>query len=155
MTVLKKYSNRRLYDTEKSAYVTLGQVEEMVRLGREVKVIDAGTGEDVTAFILTQIVLEEARKKNALLPTPLLVLLIRYGDNLLQEFFNKYLEQTVQAYLSYRGEVDLQFGKWLELGKDFSDMARKAMTGLDPFHSIFRKKDAEPDGSDTPDDHQT
>jgi polyhydroxyalkanoate synthesis repressor PhaR len=139
IVVLKKYSNRRLYDTGRSIYVTIAQVAELIRSGREVKVVDAKTEEDVTAFILTQIILEEAKKKNTLLPVPLLVLIIRYGDNILQEFFEKYLEQTVKNYLAYRGEMDRQFGKWLELSKGFSDMAGKALSGIEPFRSMFEK----------------
>jgi len=61
--LLKKYTNRRLYDTEKSIYVTLDYVTDTIRQGRHIQVTDAKTGEDVTPAILTQIVLEEARKK--------------------------------------------------------------------------------------------
>ena len=77
---LKKYSNRRLYDTEKSVYVTLSEVAEMVKQGRWVEVTEVDSGDDVTAFTLTQIVMEEAKKKNTLLPVPLLHLVIRYGE---------------------------------------------------------------------------
>jgi len=94
---LKKYGNRRLYDTARSTYVTLNQVADIIKQGTDVEVVDAKTQEDVTAFILTQIVLEQARRKNALLPVELLHLIIRYGENLLQEFFQKYLEQTING----------------------------------------------------------
>ena len=63
---LKKYANRRLYDTEQSHYVTLNQVADRIRRGQQVEVLDAKTKEDVTAFILTQILLEEAKNKNVL-----------------------------------------------------------------------------------------
>jgi polyhydroxyalkanoate synthesis repressor PhaR len=135
--LLKKYANRRIYDTEKSAYVTLNQVADIIREGRQVEVIDAKTEEDVTAFILTQIVLEESRKKNVLLPVPLLHLIIQYGENVLEEFFEKYLQQTIHNYLNYKKTVDEQFGKWLEVGMDLTDMAQKTMTGLTPFQSFF------------------
>jgi polyhydroxyalkanoate synthesis repressor PhaR len=135
--LLKKYANRRLYDTEKSAYVTLNQVADLIREGRQVEVIDAKTKEDVTAFILTQIVLEESRKKNVLLPVPLLHLIIQYGENVLEEFFEKYLQQTIHNYLNYKKTADEQFGKWLEVGMDLTDMAKKTMTGLTPFQSFF------------------
>ena len=104
--VLKKYANRRLYDTEKSVYVTLNQVADYIRDGRSVAIIDAKTREDVTAFILTQIVLEEAKNKNALLPVPLLHLIIRYGDNLLGEFFEKYLHQIFQNFVTHKQTMD-------------------------------------------------
>ena len=135
--VLKKYSNRRLYDTNKSTYVTLNQVADMIRAGDEVEVHDAKTHEDVTAFILTQIILEEARKKNTLLPVELLHLIIRYGENVLQEFFNKYLQQIITNYLEFKKAVDEQFSKWLDMGINYSDMAQKTLTGLSPLDSFF------------------
>ncbi|MBN2299533.1 MAG: transcriptional regulator [Deltaproteobacteria bacterium] len=146
--LLKKYSNRRLYDTTNSTYVTLNQVADMIKADDEVEVHDAKTNEDVTAFILTQIILEEARKKNALLPVPLLHLIIRYGENVLQEFFNKYLQQIIANYLEFKKAVDEQFSKWLDMGIDYSDMAQKTLTGLTPFNSFFNqfaKNPGEPD----------
>ena len=130
--VLKKYANRRLYDTDKSVFVSLSQVADLVKEGREIEIRDDKTGEDVTAFILTQIVLEEVKKKTLLLPVSLLSLLIRYGDTVLSEFFDKYLEQTLRNYLAYKSAMDTQFQKWLELGQDFSNLTQKAMTGLTP-----------------------
>ncbi len=151
---LKKYTNRRLYDTEKSTYVTLSQVAEMIKQGREVEVIDAETKADVTAFILTQIVLEEAKKKTAFLPVSFLYLIIRYGETVLSEFFEKYLEQTFKNYLAYKAAVDEQFRNWLDLGMNLSTMAQKTMEGLaplKPFVSPFspsanRKEGEEPEG---------
>jgi polyhydroxyalkanoate synthesis repressor PhaR len=149
--LLKKYTNRRLYDTGKSMYVTLNQVAEMVKNGNEIEVVDAKTREDVTAFILTQIILEEARKKNALLPVPLLHLIIRYGENVLQEFFNKYLQQIISNYLEFKKAVDEQFSKWIDVGMDYSDIAQKTLTELSPFHSFFNqfsKKPSDPDNKE-------
>ena len=134
---LKKYANRRLYDTEKSEYVTLNQVADLIRQGRRVEIVDAKTSEDVTAFILTQIILEEAKNKNFLLPIPVLHLIIQYGDNVLGEFFEKYLQQMIQTYLAHKQAMDEQFNKWLEMGLDFSNMAQKTMAGLTPFKSFF------------------
>ncbi len=131
--LIKKYANRRLYDTEKSTYVTLEQVAEMIREGRQVEVIDAKTREDVTAFILTQIILEAAKKRNALLPAPLLHLIIQYGGNILQEFFDNHLQQTLNNYLIYKKTVDEQFAKWLDMGMDFSAIAQKSLSDLAPF----------------------
>lgn len=130
--LLKKYANRRLYDTHQSAFVSLSQVADMVKQGREIEIRDDKTGEDVTAFILTQIVLEEVKKKTLLLPVSLLALLIRYGDSALSEFFDKYLEQIMRNYLAYKSAMDDQFQKWLELGQDFSQLTRKAVADLTP-----------------------
>jgi polyhydroxyalkanoate synthesis repressor PhaR len=133
--VLKKYANRRLYDTEKRAFVSLSQVAELVKQGREIEISDDKTGEDVTAFILTQIVLEEAKKKTLLLPVSLLYLLIRYGDSALSEFFENYLEQTLKNYLAYKSAMDAQFQSWLEMGQDFSNLTQKTANNLAPFQS--------------------
>ena len=130
--VLKKYANRRLYDTETRSFVSLSQVAELVKQGREIDIRDDKTGEDVTAFILTQIVLEEAKKKTLLLPVSLLYLLIRYGDSVLSEFFDNYLEQTLKNYLNYKSAMDSQFRTWLELGQDFSTLTTKAMANFTP-----------------------
>ena len=121
--VFKKYGNRRLYDTEKSMYVTLDDIAQSIRQGREVQIVDAKTKEDVTAFILTQILLEASRKKNFLLPVPLLHLIIQFGGNILNEFFQKYLEQIIKSYMTYQSVADEQFRKWLDLsGSPFANV---------------------------------
>ena len=127
--LIKKYSNRRLYDTEQSAYMSLADLAERIREGRQVKVIDAQTEEDVTAYILTQILLEEAKSKNLLLPVPLLTLFIQYGEGMLSEFFEKYLEQVLNNYIAYKKTLDDQLKVWLDVGSDFTAMA--------PFQSFF------------------
>jgi len=121
--IYKKYGNRRLYDTERSRYVTLDDVAQVVRQGREVEITDAKTKEDVTAFILTQILLESSRKKNILLPVPLLHLIIQFGGNILNEFFQKYLEQIIKNYMTYQSAADEQFKKWLDLGSGFPHLS--------------------------------
>ncbi len=138
--LFKKYPNRRLYDTEKSEYVSLNQLADLIKDGKAVEVVEVKTGEDVTALTLTQIILEKAKKKNTLLPVPLLHLIIRHGENVLAEFFENYLEQTVQNYLAYKSAADDQFRKWLEMGQDFSSMARKTaenFTNLNPLLNPF------------------
>ncbi len=135
--LIKKYTNRRLYDTENNSYITLGQVSALIKEGRQVEVVDAKSGDDVTAYILTLIVLEEARKKNVLLPVPLLHLIIRFGETILSEFFDKYLQQIIRNYLSYKGSMDEHFARWLDLGTDYTDKAREAISSLAPFTSVF------------------
>jgi polyhydroxyalkanoate synthesis repressor PhaR len=135
--LLKKYANRRLYDTEKSEYITLNEVTDMIRQGRQVEVIDAKTKEDVTAFILTQIILESAKTQNALLPPPILHLIIQYGDNILSEFFDKYLYQTINNYIAARSTFEDQYKKWLDLGADISGIAQKTFSDSFPFKSFM------------------
>lgn len=134
---IKKYNNRRLYDTERNTYVTLGQVSAVIKNGRQVEVIDAKTKEDVTAFILTQILLEEAKKKNFLLPVPLLHLMIQFGETVLSEFFEKHLQQIIKNYLAFKTSVDKQFEKWLDLSVGLADQAKKSLPPLLPLKSIL------------------
>ena len=137
--LLKKYANRRLYDTEKSRYVTLNEVAERIRNGQQVKIIDAKSKDDVTAFILTQIVLEEAKNKNVLLPVPLLYMIIQYGDNMLVDFFENYLQQAFKSYLTYKSSMDDQFKKWLDMGLGFSEATQKSLMQANPFQAVFEK----------------
>lgn len=137
VVVFKKYANRRIYDTHKSVYVTLNEVADYIRAGHQVKVEDAKTKEDVTDFILTQIVLEQAKNKNALLPVPLLHLIIKYGDNLLGEFFEKYFYQTFQNFVMHKKAVDAQFRQWLDMGTNLSKLARESLSEMKPFPSFF------------------
>jgi len=149
--LFKKYPNRRLYDTEKSEYVSLNQLSDLIKDGKIVEVVEVKTGEDVTAFTLTQIILEKAKKKNTLLPVPLLHLVIRHGENILAEFFEKYLGQTVNNYLGYKNAADDQFKKWLEMGQDFSSMANKTIesfTGLNTMFNQFSNDSAKNENSD-------
>lgn len=96
--VVKKYGNRRLYDTEASRYVTLEEVEARVRRGDDVEVVDAKTGRDLTQATLAQIILE-SRGAARLLPVPLLRQLIRMGDDALAEFFERTVIWALDIYL--------------------------------------------------------
>ncbi|MEA1969017.1 MAG: polyhydroxyalkanoate synthesis regulator DNA-binding domain-containing protein [Thermodesulfobacteriota bacterium] len=132
--IVKKYPNRRLYDTEKSIYITLNDLSEIIRQGNRVDVHDVKTGEDVTAFTLTQIVMNKAKENKALLPVSLLHMVIQSGENLLHEFFEKYLEKTIENYLAYRKNLDDQLNAYMELGMDFSSITEKALKVLTPFN---------------------
>ena len=95
--VIKKYANRRLYDTESSAYITLERLAEMVRQKREFKVQDAKSGEDITRSVLTQIIMDEENRGTNMLPVNFLRQLISlYGDSM-QGFVPQYLEASMEA----------------------------------------------------------
>lgn len=98
MVIIKKYSNRRLYDTGDSRYITLEELAEKVRTGADVRVVDAGSGEDLTQVTLAQIILE-SRGASKLLPIPLLTQLIRMGDDALAEFLGRYLSSALDLYM--------------------------------------------------------
>jgi polyhydroxyalkanoate synthesis repressor PhaR len=135
--VLKKYSNRRLYDTRHSRYVTLEDVSAMIRSGEQVQIVDATSGEDVTAFILTQIILEVAKRRNSLLPVSVLHLIIRFGDNILSEFFEKYFQKTLQNYMVTKKAFDQQFGQWLDLGLDMSRRMPEMISGASSLETLM------------------
>lgn len=98
LVTIKKYSNRRLYDTEASSYLTQDELAEKIRTGADVTVIDAKTGEDLTKATLTQIIIE-GRGAGKLLPAPLLHQLIRLGDDALAEFMERYVGMALELYL--------------------------------------------------------
>lgn len=135
--VFKKYANRRIYNTETSAYVTLQQVGDEIREGRHVKVLDAKTKQDVTAFILTQIILEEAKNKNVLLPAPLLHMIIQFGDNLLVDFFEQYLQQIIQSYITHKAVYEQQFKQWVGMGMNLTGMTDKNGANAGDLYSMF------------------
>jgi len=99
--LVKKYGNRRLYDTEESRYVRLDEIAERVRAGADVQVVDARTGVDLTAPTLAQIIFED-RNAARLLPVPLLLQLIRMGDEPLADFLGRYVSWALEMYLQAR-----------------------------------------------------
>jgi polyhydroxyalkanoate synthesis repressor PhaR len=145
---LKKYPNRRLYNTENSSYVTLSDVADMIQEGRQVEVTDQKTEQDVTAFILTQVIMEQTRRNNKLLPVSLLHLIIRSGENVLQDFFENYLEQSLVNYLNYKKNMQEQFRFCLELGIDLSGMTEKTLSDLSSFPAYSAKKNTEKSSPD-------
>ncbi len=98
---IKKYGNRRLYDTEDSRYVTLEELAVKVRGGTDVRVVDAKTGADLTQPTLTQIIIE-GRGAAKLLPVSLLTQLIRLSDDALAEFFGRYVSGALELYQQMR-----------------------------------------------------
>ena len=102
--LIKKYGNRRLYDTAQSRYITLEELAEIIRGGEDVRVIDAKSGEDLTTGTLAQIIIE-GRGAARLLPVPLLVQLIRMGDDALAEFLGQYVTWALQVYLQAKEGV--------------------------------------------------
>ena len=111
--VLKKYGNRRLYDTSASRYVTLPEVEEMVQRGTDIQVLDAKTGDDLTKEILVQIILDSLSKKGdgarEMLPTSFLKQVVRLSATPLKETFSRVLQDSMEGFLqNQRALVDAQ-----------------------------------------------
>jgi polyhydroxyalkanoate synthesis repressor PhaR len=141
--VVKKYANRRLYNTEASSYVTLDDLAAMVRKGRDFVVYDAKSGDDITRSVLTQIIVEQEAKGENLLPIPFLRTLIGYyGDNM-QTMVPRYLEFTMGAFARQQEQVRrnmetamggfMPFGDLSEVGKQNMAMMERAMSLFSPF----------------------
>jgi polyhydroxyalkanoate synthesis repressor PhaR len=109
--IIKRYSNRKLYDTEESRYVTLEEIEEMIRAGKEVSVVDAATGEDLTSVTLTQIILENERNHRGALPAAFLHQLIKYGTAW-QDFVQRSLRSSLEGIISNQREMERVFREW-------------------------------------------
>ncbi len=120
-TVIRKYPNRRLYDTSAGRYVNLEEVAALVRRGSPVQVLDARSGEDVTRVVLTQIIVEDAKDRPAGLPLELLRQLIMATDRAGQEFLMWYLQSAFDAYRKVQESVqtrlsDVQSAAFSPLG---------------------------------------
>jgi polyhydroxyalkanoate synthesis repressor PhaR len=102
--LVKKYGNRRLYDTQDSRYVTLDELAAKIRTGTDMRIIDAQTGEDLTQGTLTQIVLETGNAAK-FLPVQLLTQMIRLSDDSLAEFFSRYVTGALDVYLNAKRGV--------------------------------------------------
>ena len=109
--VIKRYSNRKLYDTQESRYVTLEELEELIRAGKEISVVDVSTGEDLTSVTLAQIILENERSHRATLPTAFLHQLIKHGETW-QDFIQKSLKSSLEGLMTSQREADRVFREW-------------------------------------------
>jgi len=108
--VIKKYGNRRLYDTAGSRYVNLDEVAGFIRQGKDVQVLDAKTGKDLTRVVLTQIITDDARDKPTGLPLELLRQLVVASDEVRREFVMWYLKSAFDAYQKVQSAVQTSIG---------------------------------------------
>src|ERR1017187_10427881 len=110
LIVIKKYGNRRLYDSSSSQYVNLDDIAGFIREGKDVQVVDAKTGQDLTRVTLTQIITEDAKEKPTGLPLELLRQLIVASDEVRQEFVMWYLKSAFDAYQKVQDVVQNRLG---------------------------------------------
>ena len=109
--LIKKYGNRRLYDTAHSRYVNLDDIAALIREGKDVKVVGAKTGQDLTRVTLTQVITEDAKEKPTGLPLELLRQLIMASDEVRQEFIMWYLKSAFDAYQKVQDAVQNRLGE--------------------------------------------
>ncbi len=139
--VIKKYANRRLYNTATSSYVTLDHLSQMVKEGIEFTVSDAKTGEDITRSVLTQIIVEEESKGESMLPIGFLRQLIAFYGDSLQGLLPRYLEHSMSAFVSNQEQMrrtindamGMPFVRLEELGRQNVQLFENAMLMFTPF----------------------
>lgn len=135
---IKKYANRRLYNTAKSSYVTLDHLAEMVREGDDFVVYDAKTGEDITRSVLTQIIFEEEAKGQNMLPISFLRQLIRlYGDTL-QGYVPSYLEASMEAFSRNQERLREQVSAAFGANPALSNFEAAARSNMELFENAMR-----------------
>jgi polyhydroxyalkanoate synthesis repressor PhaR len=153
VVTIKKYANRRLYNTSTSSYVTLDYLSQMVKDGIDFIVVDAKSGEDITRSVLTQIIVEEESKGQNLLPITFLRHLISFYGDSLQGLVPRYLEHTMHSFARNQEQMrqymrdTLQgtspFSQFEEVGKQNMAVFENAMKMFSPFY------DGEQGGSET------
>ena len=136
---IKKYANRRLYDTESSAYITLDKLALMVREGREFEVIDAKSGEDITRQVLTQIIVDEEARGATMLPLNFLKKLIGLYGNSMQTFVPQYLETAMDAFQRNQKGVSDALG-----GSMLADIAKRNLAAFEDASRAFVPQKAAP-----------
>lgn len=148
--VVKKYANRRLYNTESSSYITLDTLADMVRVGRDFVVYDARSGDDITRSVLTQIIVEEESKGRAMLPTGFLRQLISFYGDSVQAVVPRYLEQAMTSFArqqeQVRAAVQQTLGPFLPFG--IEEVSRQNLAMMERAMSLFTpaKREAETPG---------
>ena len=150
--VVKKYANRRLYNTESSSYITLDNLADMVHQGRDFVVYDAKSGEDITRSVLTQIIVEEEGKGRSLLPTAFLRQLIGFYGDQMQSLVPRFLEQAMGALTQQQEQMRsamqktmgnlFPFGNIEEVGRQNMAMMERAFSLFTPFYRPGETGDA-------------
>ena len=137
---IKKYANRRLYDTESSTYITLDRLAHMVREGREFEVVDAKSGEDITRQVLTQIIVDEEARGATMLPINFLKQLIGLYGNSMQSFVPQYLEAAMDSFQRNQSAV-----KDALSGNVFADLAKRNMAMFEDASRAFTGAKGKPE----------
>jgi polyhydroxyalkanoate synthesis repressor PhaR len=149
--LIKKYANRRLYDSSSSQYVNLDDIAGFIREGREVQVVDAKTGHDLTRVTLTQIITEDAKEKPTGLPLELLRQLVIASDEVRQEFVMWYLKSAFDTYQKVQDAVQSRLGDVQSAVLSPVDMMKKFLGApafqpraeAEPELDVLRKRVAE------------
>jgi polyhydroxyalkanoate synthesis repressor PhaR len=139
---IKKYPNRRYYDATHSRHLTLEEIRSLIQQGYDIRVVDAKTCADITAQVLTQLILELDTPKLDSLPVPLLVRLIRMNDQLVKDFIEKYFNQALKSFFEYQRQIEQQIRQTHGLPPLFPSVSAWTKAMLEPFSAAFSPQEA-------------
>lgn len=145
--IIKRYKNRRLYNTETKSYVSYEDLAKIVRDGIDIKVIDS-SGEDVTKAVLIQVILEEEKNDKTVLPTDFLFQVLRSKDDSLQDFFKNHLSASFSAYLKTKEEFDNRFRSVLEMAFSAPQTVEKLIPGAEVMREVITGKNKSKEDGD-------
>jgi polyhydroxyalkanoate synthesis repressor PhaR len=137
MVLIKRYPNRKLYDTEAKQYITLENIAEMIRQGKDVTVIDFTSGEDLTALTLTQIIVEQEKKLGSTLPRDLLTSLIRAGEEGIAA-----LQRTIHSSLGFLSQFEDETRRRIQELVNKGDLSQKEADSI--LKMLLRRSPAQP-----------
>lgn len=135
--IIKRYGNRRLYNTETKSYVTYQDLIEIIRAGHDIQVIDSSSKSDVTKAVLIQVILEEEKNQKNILPLQFLFQLIRSQEGAAHDFFRNYLSSSFDAYLKTKEEFDKRFRGWLEMSANAPQIWEKFVPGAEAIKDFW------------------
>lgn len=115
--IIKRYPNRKLYDTEESRYVNLDELATMIREGLDVKVVDHKSGEDMTGMVLAQILYEEEKRQQRTMPAEVMKRIIRFGEQSLSDLWGKLVQGVEHPLQTIRADVEAQVRRLVERGQ--------------------------------------
>jgi polyhydroxyalkanoate synthesis repressor PhaR len=141
--IIKRYGNRRLYNTETSSYVNYQDLIKLIRDGHDIQVIDSRTKQDVTKSVLMQVILEEEKNQKNLLPLPFLFQLIRSQEESVQDFFKNYLASSFEAYLKIKEELDKRFRGLLEMSASSAQPWERFIPGAEAMKEFLGRSKKE------------
>ncbi len=146
LLTIKRYSNRRLYNTEAKSYVSYQELAAIVRDGTDIRVIDSKSNEDVTKSVLIQVILAEEKNDQTVLPTDFLFQVLRSRDDSLQDFFKNHLSASFDAYLKTKEEFDNRFRSILEMAVSAPQTLEKLLPGAELMREVLTGKKKEEEG---------
>jgi polyhydroxyalkanoate synthesis repressor PhaR len=140
MRTIKRYSNRKLYDTEDKRYITLEQIAALVRENQDIKVVDNQTGEDLTTVTLSQILLEQEKRKETSLPKSFFTNLIQRSTTQVMDFTKKNVLSWFDSSFGSEQEVEANIDKAVQAGEVSQDEAKKLKDEIRSRTASFKKK---------------